>query len=82
MTEPMGPEGRAIFNGIVPVGPEGNETDVGPIFAVWSEYSSNFFYSEFSALGEQDPSIECFAKLHSLRLRYREKSQVFGKSSL
>ncbi|TVY86438.1 hypothetical protein LAWI1_G007431 [Lachnellula willkommii] len=30
-----GPEGKAIFSGIVPVGPEGNETDVGPIFAVW-----------------------------------------------
>ncbi|TVY23962.1 hypothetical protein LHYA1_G008034, partial [Lachnellula hyalina] len=30
-----GLEGEAIFSGIVPVGPEGNETDVGPIFAVW-----------------------------------------------
>jgi hypothetical protein len=30
--------GDSIYSGIVPVGPEGNETDVGPIFAVWSEY--------------------------------------------
>lgn len=28
-------EDKAIFSGIVPVGPEGNETDVGPVFAVW-----------------------------------------------
>jgi hypothetical protein len=30
-------DGKSIFSGIVPVGPEGNETDVGPIFAVWSK---------------------------------------------
>lgn len=30
-------EGGSVFSGIVPVGPEGNETDVGPIFAVWSK---------------------------------------------
>jgi hypothetical protein len=32
-----GPEGKKVFSGIVPVGPEGNETDIGPIFAVWSK---------------------------------------------
>jgi hypothetical protein len=32
-----GPEGKAVFSGIVPVGPEGNETAIGPVFAVWSK---------------------------------------------
>jgi hypothetical protein len=31
-----GDEGKAVFSGIVPVGAEGNETEVGPIFAIWS----------------------------------------------
>jgi hypothetical protein len=32
-----GPEGKAVFSGIVPVGPEGNETEIGPVFAIWSK---------------------------------------------
>lgn len=46
-----GEDGEAVFSGIVPVGPEGNETEVGPIFAVWSKCFQNL---ESISLAERD----------------------------
>lgn len=33
-----GLNGKFVFSGIMPIGPEGNETEIGPIFAIWGEH--------------------------------------------